>query len=207
MNILIADDHAIVRKGLAQLLVDEFPGVSIGETAGTQETLAELSLRRWDVLVLDIFMPGSGGLTVLDEVKRQQPRLPVLVLSTAPEEQMAARVLKAGASGYLNKQCAPEELVNAVRKILAHGRYVSVTMAERLAADIGRPERSLQEELSDREYTVLRMLVAGRSIKDIAAELNISPKTVSTFHTRIWGKLRVTNDADMVRYALDHGIS
>lgn len=208
MNILIADDHAIVRKGLAQLLADEFPGVSIGQTAGTQETLAELSLRRWDVLVLDIFMPGSGGgLTVLDEVKRQQPQLPVLVLSTAPEEQMAMRVLKAGARGYLNKQCAPEELVSAVRKILAHGRYVSAAMAERLAADIDRPERPPQEELSDREYTVLRMLVAGRSIKEIAAELNVSPKTVSTFHTRIWRKLRVTNDADMIRYALDHGIS
>lgn len=208
MKILIADDHAIVRKGLAQLLADEFPGVSIGETSGTQETLAELSLRRWDVLVLDIFMPGAGGgLTVLDEVKRQQPQLPVLVLSTAPEEQMAARVLKAGASGYLNKQCAPEELVSAVRKVLARGRYVSAAMAERLAADIGRPERSPQEELSDREYTVLRMLVAGRTIKEIAAELNVSPKTVSTFHTRIWRKLRVTNDADMVRYALDHGIS
>jgi len=207
MKILIADDHAIVRKGLAQLLADEFPGVLIGQTAGTQETLAELSLQRWDVLVLDIFMPGSGGLTVLDEARRSRPEMPVLVLSTAPEEQMAARVLKAGASGYLNKQCAPEELVNAVRKVLAHGRYVSATMAERLAGDIGRPERSLQEELSDREYTVLRMLVAGRSIKDIAAELNVSPKTVSTFHTRIWHKLRVTNDADMVRYALDHGIS
>lgn len=207
MKILLADDHAIVRKGLAQLLADEFPGATIGEASTTPETLAELALQSWDVLVLDIFMPGLGGLAVLDETRRRYPKLPVLVLSTAPEEQLAARVLKAGACGYLNKQCAPEELVKAVKKVLAGGRYVSTAMGERLAGDIGRSGRSLHDELSDREYTVLKLLVAGKSIKEIAHELSLSPKTVSTYHTRIWAKLRVQNDIDLARYAIEHGIS
>ncbi len=207
MKILIADDHAVVRKGLARLLVDEFPDVTIGEASDSQETLNEISFQRWDLLVLDLFMPGIGGSAVLDEVRRLYPKMPVLILSTAPEEQMAARMLKAGANGYLNKQCAPEELVGAVRKVLAGGRYVSSGMAERLAEQMDRTRKSPQEELSDREYTVLRALVAGRSVRDIAQELGISPKTVSTFHTRIWRKLGVRNDADMIRYALGKGWS
>ncbi|HOW51997.1 MAG TPA: response regulator transcription factor [bacterium] len=206
MRILLVDDHAVIRKGLARLIADEISAAVIGEAGSAAEALTELALQKWELLILDIFMPGSGGLTVLDEVRRLYPELPVLVLSSAPEEQMAVRVLKAGARGYLNKQCAPEELVSAIRKVMAHGRYISAATAERLAGDVGRTEKTPQEELSDREYTVLRMLVAGRSIKDIAAELNVSPKTVSTFHTRIWHKLRVTNDADMVRYALEHDI-
>lgn len=207
MKILIADDHAVVRKGLARLLTDEFPAVTIGESSDSQETLDEISFQRWDLLVLDLFMPGIGGSAVLDEVRRLYPKMPVLVLSTAPEEQMAARVLKAGANGYLNKQCAPEELVGAVRKVLAGGRYVSPVMAERLAGQMDRTRKGPQEELSDREYTVLRALVAGRSVRDIASDLGISPKTVSTFHTRIWRKLGVHNDADMIRYALGKGWS
>jgi len=206
MKILIADDHSVVRKGLARLLTDELPDVTIGESSDSQETLNEISFQRWDLLVLDLFMPGIGGSAVLDEVRRLYPKMPVLILSTAPEEQMAARMLKAGANGYLNKQCASEELVGAVRKVLAGGRYVSSSMAERLAEQMDRTRKDPQEELSDREYTVLRALVAGRSVRDIALDLGISPKTVSTFHTRIWRKIGVHNDADMIRYALEHGI-
>lgn len=207
MKILIADDHAILRRGLIQLLESEFPGAKFGEASTTPETLGELSRQRWDVLVLDLFMPGRGGLAVLDEVRHQHPELPVLVLSIAPEEQLAVRVLKAGARGFLNKQVAPEELVNAVRKVQAGGRYVSAAMAERLAGEIGSVDRPLHDGLSNQEFVVLQLLVVGKPIKEIANELSLSPKTVSTYHTRIWKKLRVQNDAELVRYTLEHGIT
>ena len=129
MKILIADDHAMLRKGLIQILADEYPGAKFGETATTPATLAGLAFERWDALILDIFLPGRTGLEVLHEVRRQQPALPVLVVSSAPEEQLAVRVLKAGASGYLNKQAAPEELVRAISRLLAGGRYVSMAVA------------------------------------------------------------------------------
>jgi two-component system invasion response regulator UvrY len=206
MKILLADDHAVLRRGLMEILAEEFLGAQFGEASTTPETQEALSRQRWDVLVLDIFMPGLSGLEVLNDVKRQHPNLPVLVLSSAPEEQLAVRVLKAGAKGYLNKQAAPEELVKAIRKIMAGGRYVSSTMGERLATEISRMEKPLHEELSHREYAVLRMLVAGKSIKEIAVEMSLSPKTVSTFHTRIWEKLHVHNDIELVLHALDRGL-
>ncbi len=207
MRILIADDHAILRRGLRQILADEFPEARFGEASSTQETLECISREPWDLLVLDIFMPGRGGLEILYDVRRHRPRLPVLVLSSAPEDQLAVRVLKAGALGYLNKQAAPEELVNAVRKLLAGGRYLSAAAAEQMAADISRTTGPLHEKLSDREYTVLQLLVEGRSIREIADKLSLSPKTISTFHSRIWGKLHVKNDVEMVRYALEHGMA
>ena len=207
MRILIADDHAALRKGLRQILADAYADAEFGEASTTAETLDRLSQGHWDVLVLDIFMPGRSGLDVLGEVRRQQPALPVLVLSSAPEEQLAARVLKAGASGYLNKRAAPEELVTAIRKVLAGGRYVSSAMAERLA---GRPgpsaDRTIHELLSDREFAVLRSFLAGHSIKEIAMELALSAKTVSTYHTRIWEKLGVHSDTALVRCAMEHGM-
>jgi two-component system invasion response regulator UvrY len=206
MKVLIADDHELLRKGLIQLLAEEYPDARFGEAATTPETLACLSRQRWDVLVLDIFMPGRSGLEVLREVRQQYPALPVLVLSSAPEEQLAVRVLKAGASGYLNKQTAPEQLVKAIGKVLAGGRYVSAPMAERLAAEVSQAIHPLQDKLSDREYAVLHLLVAGKSLKEIAAELSLSPKTVSTYHTRIWAKLSVHNDIELIRYALEQGI-
>jgi two-component system invasion response regulator UvrY len=207
MNILIADDHAVLRKGLRQILAEALPDAQIGEAGTTPETLEQLSRQHWDVLVLDIFMPGRTGLEVLHEVRRLLPKLPVLVLSSAPEEQLAVRVLKAGAKGYLNKQTAPEELVKAVRKILAGGRYVSDELAESLAVEIVRKDRHGPDILSDREFAVLRLIVAGRSIKDIAGELSLSAKTVSTYHIRIWEKLGVHNDVDLVHYAVTHGLT
>ena len=206
MRILIADDHAALRKGLIQILAEGFANAKFGEASTTAETLDSLSRHQWDVLVLDIFMPGRGGLDVLEDVRRQHPDVVVLVLSSAPEEQLATRVLKAGASGYLNKRAAPEELVKAVGKVLAGGRYVSTALAERLATEVGQADRPPHDALSHREYAVFRLLVAGKSIKDIADELSLSAKTVSTYHTRIWEKLHVHSDVALVRYAIEHGL-
>jgi DNA-binding NarL/FixJ family response regulator len=205
MNILIADDHALLRKGLIQILADEYPAAYFGEASTTPKTLDCLSQSSWDLLILDIFMPGRSGLEVLCEVKRHHAKVPVLVLSSAPEDQMAVRVLKAGASGYLNKQTAPEDLVQAVEKILAGGRFISPRVAELLAMEIGQ-DFSLHDKLSVREFAVLQLLVEGKTVTEIASELSLSPKTVSTYHTRIWEKLRVKNDVEMVRYAITHGI-
>jgi DNA-binding NarL/FixJ family response regulator len=154
--------------------------------------------------VLDIFMPGRSGLEVLYDARRNHPDLPVLVLSSAPEDQLALRVLKSGARGYLNKQAAPEQLVKAVRKVLSGGKYLSAAMTEQLIEEIGQPPPHAHEELSDREYSVLKLLIAGKSINEIAEELSLSAKTVSTFHMRIWKKLRVRSDIEMTRYAIDH---
>ena len=207
MRILIADDHAVLREGLKQILAEEFPNAEFRETGTTQETLDCLHAGERDVLLLDVFMPGRSGLEVLQHARDSQPSLPVLVLSSAPEEQLAVRVLRAGASGYLNKQTAPERLVEAVRRVMAGGRYLSSGIAERLADELSRSGRLPHETLSDREFEVMHMIVAGKSLKEIAAELSLSVKTISTFHTRIWEKLGVKNDVELVHYALEHGLS
>jgi two-component system invasion response regulator UvrY len=207
MKILLADDHALLRQGLRQILSEEFPQAEFRETGTTQETLACLLEGPWDVVVLDLFMPGRSGLEVLEAARKLQPRPPVLVLSSAPEEQLAVRVLRAGASGYLNKQVAPEHLVQAVRKLIEGGKYVSEALAERLACDADRASRLPHEGLSDREFQVMRLLVVGKSLKEVAAELSLSVKTISTFHTRIWEKLGVKNDVELVRYALEHHLT
>jgi len=206
--ILIADDHAMVRSGLKRILAEELAGAQFGEAGSVQETMARLRDRNWDVLVLDIFMPGGGGLEVLAKVAAMQPRLPVLVLSSAPEEQLALRALQAGAAGYLNKQAAGEELVRALRQLLSGLRYVSGKLAQRLATEFAHPCPQVpHERLSGREFQVLQMLVAGKSLKQIAADLSLSPKTISTFHTRMLGKLRLQNDVELVRYALENRLA
>ena len=207
MRILLADDHALLRQGLKQILSEEFPDAEFRETGTTQETVAFLLDHNCDVVVLDLFMPGRSGLDVLDTVRQLNPRPAVLVLSSAPEEQLAVRVLRAGASGYLNKQTAPEHLVQAVRKIMQGGKYVSASLAEKLAEDAGRSGQLPHERLSDREFQVMRLLVGGKSLKEIASELSLSAKTISTFHTRIWEKLGVKNDVEMVHYAIEHRLS
>ncbi|SPE50921.1 Two component transcriptional regulator, LuxR family [Verrucomicrobia bacterium] len=204
VRILIADDHAVVREGLKQILAEEFPQTEFCGSATIPETLESLRQRRWDLLLLDLFMPDGGGLEVLQDVRQNHPLLPVLVLSSAPEEELAVRVLRAGASGYLDKQTAPEHLVQAVRKILGGGRYVSATLAEQLATEAGRGGQALHEKLSDREFQVLHSVVAGRSLKQIADELSLSVKTIRTFHARLLQKLRLQNDVDLVHYALEH---
>lgn len=206
MRILIADDHALLREGLKQILIEEFPDAELQTAGTTSETIQLLSQGPWAVLLLDIFMPGRSGLEVLAEVRQSYPALPVLVLSSAPEEQLAIRVLQAGAAGYLNKQAAAEKLVEAIKKLLSGGRYVSPALAERLAAEAGRDRSPRHEKLSDREFQVMQMILAGKALKEIAAELSLSVKTISTFHTRIWEKLAVRNDIELFRYALEHGI-
>jgi len=207
IHVLIADDHAVVRQGLKQILTEEFPLAKFSESATIPQTLKSLRERRWDILVLDLFMPGGSGLGVLRQIRQKHPRLPVLVLSSAPEEQLGVCVLRAGASGYLNKQTAPEHLVQAVRKVLGGGKYVSGPLAEQLATEAGRASQPLHEKLSDREFQVLHLVVMGRSLKEIAGDLSLSVKTIRTFRARLLEKLRLQSDVDLVHYALQHHLA
>lgn len=207
MRVLIADDHAIVRKGLRQI-AEESGKISVDEASNGQEALDKLRQDRWDALVLDISMPGRHGLDVLQAVRDLQPQLPVLILSMHPEEQYAMRVLKAGASGYMNKDTAPGELVQAIQKIVNGGKYISATLAEKLAYEIsGDSDKLPHEKLSDREYRVLVMIGAGKSVSQIADELSLSVKTVSTYRSRLLEKMNLNNNADLIRYVIDHNLS
>lgn len=208
LRILLADDHAILRQGLKQILSEEFSDILCGETGTTAETIAALRREPWDALILDIGMPDRSGLDVLQAASRDYPRLPILVLSSSPEDQMALRVLKAGARGYLNKQSAAEELIGAMKKILSGGRYVSHALAETLAVEV-REERQTSdrpphERLSNREYQVFGLLVEGRSIKEIAEKMSLSAKTVSTYRVRLCEKLGVKNVVELAHYAHQH---
>ena len=203
MRVLIADDHAVFRRGVRETLREAFAKATFGEAETAEETLEFVRRSPWDLLILDISMPGKSGLDILEEVKRLRPRLPVLFLSMHPEEQYARRALKAGAAGYLTKESVPEELKAAVRKVAAGGRYVSVSLAERLAYDLRRrADTPAHELLSDREFQVLRMIGAGKTVKDIADELSLSVKTVSTYRSRILEKTGMRTTAELIRYAL-----
>jgi two-component system invasion response regulator UvrY len=205
IQILIVDDHAILRRGLQEILEREFRDVSIGGAGTAEEALTQLDSENWDLVILDITMPGRSGVDVLRTLKAWRPKLPVLVLSMHPEDQYGKRVLKAGASGYMNKESAPEELIKAVRKLLSGGRYVSPTLAETLAVDLGRDdERPAHERLSDREFEVLRKMASGKTIGQIAQELHLSVPTVSTYRARILEKMGLSNTAELIRYALNH---
>jgi two-component system invasion response regulator UvrY len=207
IRLLIADDHAVVRKGLKQIVAETSDMVVSGEASNGQEVF-ELSLNDdWDVVLLDIGMPGRGGIDVLKQLKSEKPNLPVLVLSVYPEEQYAVRALKAGASGYLTKESAPEDLIAAIRKVVQGGKYVSDSLAERLAFDLGTDaERPIHERLSDREYQVVLMIAAGKTVKEIAAELSLSVKTISTNRTRALDKMGMKNNAEIARYIAKHGL-
>lgn len=203
IKILIADDHAIVREGLKQILSDTKDMTVAGEAATAREALSLSARRSFDVVLLDISMPGGGGLEVLKQLKSHKPRLPVLVLSMYPEEQYALRVLKAGASGYLSKEGAPGELIQAVRKVAQGMKYISPSLAEELARAVEYDqEKPLQETLSDREYQVMCMLSSGKTVKDIAKDLLLSVKTISTYRTRILGKMRMKNNAELTHFAI-----
>ena len=205
MRILIADDHAVVRHGLKQILADEFKRAVFGEARNAQEALNRVWKGAWDVMILDITMPGRSGLEILGEIRRSAPGLPVLILSMHPENQFAVRVLKSGAAGYLTKDSAPEELVGAVRKILGGGRYVSAALAEKLASYVaGNSHKPPQESLSDREFQVLRLIASGKIVSEIAAELSLSVKTISTYRSRILEKMGLRNNAELMRYAIQH---
>jgi len=203
LKVLIADDHAIVRQGLRQILT-EIPELSVvGEVDNGQDALTRVRAEPWDVLVLDMSMPGRGGLDVLKDVRRERPETRVLVLSMHPEDQFAVRMLKAGASGYLTKETATEELVKAVRKVLTGGKYISAALAEKLAFDVNSDvDKPLHEKLSDREFQVMRRLAAGKTVQEIADELMLSPKTISTYRARVLEKLELKSNAELIHSAI-----
>ena len=205
MKILLTDDHAVVRHGLKQILADEFKRATFGEARNAQEALDLVWKENWDVVVLDITMPGRSGLEVLREIKKTRPKLPVLVLSMHPENQFAVRVLKGGASGYMTKESAAEELVGAIKKVLTGGRYVSKSLAEKLASYLASDsQKPPQELLSDREFQVLRLIASGKIVSEIAKELSLSVKTISTYRTRILEKMGLRNNAELMHYAMEH---
>jgi len=207
MRILVCDDHPIVRKGLREILEQEDAPVTVAEAASAQEALELARKKAWDTVVLDITMPGRSGLELLKDLKRERPNVPVLVLSVHPAEQYAIRVLRAGASGYLTKESAPEELLTAVRRIVRGGRYVSPSVGETLVADLGRPAEGLPHHgLSDREFEIMRLLASGKRASEIGRELNLSVKTVSTYRARVLQKLNLRTTAEIMRYAMSHGL-
>lgn len=208
MRVLIADDHALVRRGLIQLLTDEYPNLTVGEAQNAGEVLRLARERDWDIIVLDISMPGRNGLEILKELKHARAKVPILILTSHPEEQYAIRVLKTGAAGYMTKESAPEHLIEGIKKVIRGGRYVSPKLAELLAASVGAdPERPPHETLSDREYRVLCMIGSGKTISQIANELSLSVKTVSTYRMRILEKMRMKTNAELTYYALKNGLA
>lgn len=205
MHILLADDHAVVRRGLKDILADALPGARFSEAASGDEVLGRLAGSQIALVVLDINMPGRSGLDVLRDVKRAYPRLPVIIMSVQPEDQYAIRCLRAGAAAYINKDSAPEELAEATRKILGGGRYVSSRMAERLVAQLDEPtDKPLHESLSDREHEVMRMIASGVPLTEIAERLHVSVKTVSSYRSRIMEKMQMKSNAEVTRYAMTH---
>lgn len=205
MKILIADDHAIVRHGLKQILADEFKKATFGEARNGQEVLDFVWKDNWDVVVLDITMPGRSGLEVLKEIRKARPRLPVLVLSMHPEDQFAVRVLKSGASGYMTKESAPNELVGAIRKIMAGGRHISTSVAEIMASYITMDnQRPAHEQLSNREFQVMRLIASGKTVSEIAKMLSLSVRTISTYRARILEKTGMKTNAELTHYAFQH---
>ncbi|TMA63433.1 MAG: response regulator transcription factor [Deltaproteobacteria bacterium] len=207
MRILVCDDHPIVRRGLREILEQAGAPVTVGEAASAAEGLALARKQSWDTVVLDITMPGRSGLELLKELKSERPHVPVLVLSVHPAEQYAVRVLRAGASGYLTKESAPEELLTAIRHIVRGGRYISPSVGETLADDLGRPAEQLPHHgLSDREFEIMRRLASGKRVSEIADQLHLSVKTVSTYRARVLGKLNLRTTAEIMRYALKHGL-
>lgn len=202
LRILIADDHAVYRHGLRCVLADELKDVVFGEAREARELLTLLEREDWNLLLLDITLPGRSGLDLLPDIKKLRPNLPVLIVSMHPEEEFGVRALQAGAAGYVWKQNPVESLVAAVRAVLGGARYISARLAEQLAHELQHGFRPAHARLSAREFEVMRMIARGSNTKSIAAELSLSPKTVSTYRARVLKKLRLRTDADIVRYAM-----
>jgi len=207
IKVFIADDHAIVRHGLIQIVAETNDIVVVGEADEGLQALRNVLDNHYDVVLLDITMPGLSGIDILKELKRQRPDIKILILSMHPEEQFAIRALKAGASGYLTKDSAPAELVNAIRKVAHGGKYISNSFAEKLAYQLTRDVRKEPHEvLSDREYQIMRMIAAGMKSQEIAEKLFLAISTVYTYRTRILQKMQLKNDAEIVRYAADNNL-
>lgn len=207
LKVLISDDHELIREGLKRILLDGGTASRVGEAANAQEAMEAVRREKWDVVILDINLGGRSGMEVLKEIKAEFPRLPVLMLSIYPEEQFALRVIRAGASGYLNKNLATRTLVEAIRQVLAGGQYISPKVAELLVNAVQQPEgQPLHAMLSDREDQVLRLIAAGRTVGEIAVQLNLSVKTVSGYRTIVLRKLGLKNNAQLMRYAQEQGL-
>jgi two-component system, NarL family, invasion response regulator UvrY len=207
MRILIADDHAIVRRGLKQILTEQYPFVEFGE-AGDAESLIAMAIREtWDVVICDMNMPGRSGLDALQQLKQLMPKLPVLIMSMYPEEQYAVRVLKAGASGYLGKETIHDDLVRAIETVIGGKKFITPGIADKLANSFGvSTDLPLHELLSDREFDVFKLIAAGKSISDIATQLSLSATTVSTYRSRIMEKMNMRNNAELTRYAIENSL-
>lgn len=205
IRVLVADDHAVVRHGLKQILSEESDILEVGEAGSVAEALRLGREAEWDVVILDITMPDGSGLDILRELKHQKPHLPVLVLSVHSEDQYALRVMRSGAAGYLTKECAPQELIEAVRRVVSGGKYIGLDLAERLAEVlVGDREAQPHEQLSDREFQVLCLIGSGKSAGEIAEELSLSPKTISTYRRRVLDKMHMTGNGELTRYVLEH---
>ncbi len=206
MKFLVADDHAVVRKGLVQILIEGFPSAEVVEVSNSQQVLEKVRSGKPDVLLMDISMPGRNGLETLKQLRTEGFKMPVLMLSMHPEEQYAVRVLKAGASGFLNKETATEELLAAVQKVLSGRKYISAAVAEQLAELSGTGDKPAHELLSDREMQVLQHIASGKTVSEIALEISLSVNTISTYRTRILEKLNLNNNAEVTRYAFDNNL-
>ncbi|HEX8988883.1 MAG TPA: response regulator transcription factor [Rhodocyclaceae bacterium] len=206
IRVLIADDHAIVRQGLKQILSETEDLLVAGEADDGAEALLLARSQEWDVFLLDVAMPNRNGIDTLKQLKKEFPKLPVLILSMHPEDQYAVRAIQAGAAGYLTKQSAPAELVAAIRKVAGGEKYISPTLAARLAEVIAGGDRAGFEKLSDREHEVLRLIASGKTLTQVAEELNISVATVSTYRARLLEKLGLSNTAELIRYGLENGL-
>ena len=205
LRVLIADDHTVVRRGLRQILLEGFPSAHVEEVADAEELIKKIMNAQWDLVISDLSMPGRSGLEALQQIKHMQPKLPVLILSIHPEEQYALRVLRAGAAGYLSKDMAPDELVIAVQKVMLGKKYITDTIAEKLAAVLDQDStKALHETLSDREFTVLKLLASGKSVSEIAESMFLSVTTVSTYRTRLMTKMNMKNNADLTLYAIEN---
>lgn len=203
MKVLIADDHEVVRRGLKQMISDEFGVVTFGEAGDAAQAIAAVWKGKWDLVILDINMPGRNGLEALAEIQKHRPKLPVVVLSMFSETEYAVRALKAGAAGYVSKQGVSRELIEAAKKALGGGRYVTPAIAEKLASSLGKQEPAHPHEaLSDREFEVMKLIAAGQTVKEIAARLALGEKTVFTYRARLRKKLGLKSDVEIARYAL-----
>ncbi len=208
LRILLADDHPLFRRGLAELLTREFDDVMIGE-AGTAFDLLDLvrTEQEWDAVVMDVSMPGRSGPEALQDLKRELPNLPVLVLSMHAEDQYAARMIKAGADGYVTKAAASQDVCNALKKILAGEKYISASVGEQLALVVkSGSEKPPHETLSDREFQVLRLIASGKTSREIAEDLSLSAATISTYRARILEKMQMKNNAELTKYAIQQGL-
>jgi DNA-binding NarL/FixJ family response regulator len=207
LKVLIIDDHPLVRRGLMETIQEEFANAEVGQASDSQSGIEMVWRENWEVVLLDIAMPGRSGLDILKEIKQERPRTPVLILSTYSEDQFAIRALKSGADGYLTKDVLGQELVAAIKRVLAGGKYIRASLAEKLASyldvDASKP---LHHTLSDREYQVMRMIASGQTPKEIASELSLSIKTVSTFRSRVLKKMMMKNNAELMRYAMENGL-